>query len=172
MTMLILMAFVSAVVTFIFSFVIYRLSHKYRLYPAIRERDVHTKPTPRLGGIAMFIGVLVSFIVASQLPFFAIVFSNPGPTSAILGAAFLIVLVGVADDIWDLDWTIKLAAQIGVAGLVAWQGVQILSLPIGGITVGSPAMSFILTILTILTIFSFFSRYTLNSNTSDITLNS
>ena len=149
MLMLILMALVSAVVTFLFSFVIYRLSHKYRLYPAIRERDVHTNPTPRLGGIAMFIGVLASFIVASQLPFFAIVFRDPGPTSAILGAAFLIVLVGVADDIWDLDWTIKLAAQIGVAGLVAWQGVQILSLPIGGITVGSPAMSFILTILTI-----------------------
>jgi len=94
-------------------------------------------------------GVLVSFIVASQLPFFDIVFLNSGPTSAILGAAFLIVLVGVADDIWDLDWTIKLAAQLLVAGLVAWQGVQILSLPIGGITVGSPTMSFILTILTI-----------------------
>ncbi len=149
MLMLILMAFVSAVVTFIFSFVIYRLSHKYRLYPAIRERDVHTKPTPRLGGIAMFLGILVAFLVAGQLPFFDIVFANPGPASAIVGAAFLIVIVGVADDIWDLDWTIKLAAQLLVAGLVAWQGVQILSLPIGGITVGSPAMSFILTILTI-----------------------
>ena len=144
-----LMALVSAVVTSVFSFIIRRLSHKYRLYPKIRERDVHTKPTPRLGGIAMFMGVLVAFIVASQLPFFTIVFDNPGPPFAILGAAFLIVLVGVADDIWDLDWTIKLAAQLLVAGLVAWQGVQILSLPIGGITVGSPAMSFILTILTI-----------------------
>jgi UDP-GlcNAc:undecaprenyl-phosphate GlcNAc-1-phosphate transferase len=149
MLMLILMALVSAVVTFIFSFAIHRLGNKYRLYPAIRERDVHTKPTPRLGGIAMFMGVLAAFIVAWQLPFFDIVFANPGPTSAILGAAFLIVIVGVADDIWDLDWTIKLAAQLLVAGLVAWQGVQILSLPIGGITVGSPAMSFILTILTI-----------------------
>ena len=149
MLMLILMALISAVVTFCFSFVIQRLSLKYKLYPKIRERDVHTNPTPRLGGIAMFLGVLVSFIIASQLPFFTIIFSNPGPTSAILGAAFLIVIVGVADDIWDLDWTIKLAAQLLVAGLVAWQGVQILSLPIGGITVGSPTMSFILTILTI-----------------------
>lgn len=149
MVMLALMALVSAIVTFVFSFVILRLSLKYRLYPQVRARDVHTNPTPRLGGIAMFLGVLVSFIVASQLPFFAIVFSDPGPTAAILGAAFLIVIVGVADDIWDLDWTIKLAAQLLVAGLVAWQGVQILSLPIGGLTVGSPAMSFILTILTI-----------------------
>lgn len=64
-------------------------------------------------------------------------------------AAFLIVVVGVLDDIWDLDWTIKLAAQLGVAALVAWQGVHILSLPIGGITVGSPTMSFLLTIFVI-----------------------
>ena len=149
MLTLILMALVAAVVTFGFSFIIRRLSHKYRLYPKIRERDVHTKPTPRLGGIAMFMGVVAAFFVASQLPFFEIVFAKPGPTFAILGAAFLIVIVGVADDIWDLDWTIKLAAQLLVAGLVAWQGVQILSLPIGGLTVGSPAMSFILTILTI-----------------------
>lgn len=149
MLMLALMALVSALVTFVFSFFIRRLSHKYRLYPKIRERDVHTRPTPRLGGIAMFMGVAAAFVLASQLPFFAIVFDNPGPPFAILGAAFLIVIVGVADDIWDLDWTIKLAAQLLVAALVAWQGVQILSLPIGGLTVGSPAMSFILTIFTI-----------------------
>jgi UDP-GlcNAc:undecaprenyl-phosphate GlcNAc-1-phosphate transferase len=149
MLMLALMALVSALVTFVFSFFIRRLSHKYRLYPKIRERDVHTRPTPRLGGIAMFMGVAAAFVLASQLPFFAIVFGNPGPPFAILGAAFLIVIVGVADDIWDLDWTIKLAAQLLVAALVAWQGVQILSLPIGGLTVGSPAMSFILTIFTI-----------------------
>ena len=32
----------------------------------------------------------------------------------------------------------KLAGQFIAAGLVAWLGVQIYSLPIGGITVGSP----------------------------------
>ena len=47
---------VAAVVTFVLSLVIWRLGMRYRLYPKIRERDVHTRPTPRLGGIAMFIG--------------------------------------------------------------------------------------------------------------------
>ena len=147
--MLALMACASAVVTFGFSFVIRRLSLKYKLYPKIRERDVHTRPTPRLGGVAMFLGIALSFAVASQIPFFRVVFAEPGPVLAIMGAAFLIVVVGVLDDLWDLDWTIKLAAQLGVAALVAWQGVQILSLPIGGITVGSPTMSFLLTIFVI-----------------------
>jgi UDP-GlcNAc:undecaprenyl-phosphate/decaprenyl-phosphate GlcNAc-1-phosphate transferase len=144
-----LMAVVSGAVTFGLSWLILRLSRKYRLYPAIRERDVHTRPTPRLGGIAMFFGVMVALLIASAIPFFRVVFANPSAVLAIAGAAFLIVLVGVADDIWDLDWTIKLAAQLLVAALVAWQGVQILSLPIGGLTVGSPYMSLTITILTI-----------------------
>lgn len=144
-----LMVAITTVVTFVLSAVVLRVGLKYKLYPAIRERDVHTRPTPRLGGIAMFLGVMVAFSVASQLPFFHVVFANPGPVYAILGAAFITVLVGVTDDLWDLDWTIKLAAQLLVASLVAWQGVQILSLPIGGLTVGSPYMSMAITILSI-----------------------
>jgi UDP-GlcNAc:undecaprenyl-phosphate GlcNAc-1-phosphate transferase len=41
----------------------------------------------------------------------------------------MIVLIGVADDIWDLDWLTKLAGQILAAGLLAWQGVQIAWIP-------------------------------------------
>ena len=149
MFMLALMALASAVVTFGFSYLIRRLSLRYKLYPAIRERDVHTTPTPRLGGVAMFLGVAFSLLVASQIPFFDVVFADPGPIWSILVASLLIVVIGVVDDVWDLDWTIKLAAQLGIASLVAWQGVQILSLPIGGITVGSPTLSFVLTVLTI-----------------------
>lgn len=149
MIMLFLMLVISAIVTFALSYVVLRAGLKYKLYPQIRDRDVHTRPTPRLGGIAMFGGVVLAFAVASFLPFFHVVFANPGPVLAILGACALTVAVGVADDMWDLDWTIKLAAQIAVASLVAWQGVQILSVPIGGITVGSPYVSMIVTILVI-----------------------
>lgn len=149
MLMLTLMVVISALVTFGLSFVVLKLGLRYKLYPQIRERDVHTRPTPRLGGVAMFFGIVLAFAVASFLPFFHVVFASPGPVLAILGACALTVVVGVADDLWDLDWTIKLAAQILVATLVAWQGVQILSVPIGGITVGSPYVSMIVTILVI-----------------------
>lgn len=147
--MLALMALGAAVVTFGFSYVIRRLSLRYKLYPGIRDRDVHTTPTPRLGGVAMFFGLLATIAVASQIKYFSVVFAESGAIWAILGASFLIVVIGVLDDIWDLDWTIKLAAQLGIASLVAWQGVQILSLPIGGITVGSPTLSFLITVLAI-----------------------
>ena len=153
MTLFILLALVSAVVTFGLSIVVYKLSHRFRLYPKIRERDVHTRPTPRLGGIAMFLGILVAFgvayLVSSQFAPLRLVFSNPQQILAILGGALLIVLLGVADDIWDLDWMTKLAGQFIAAGLVAWQGVQIYSLPIGGLTVGSGWMSIVITVMAI-----------------------
>ena len=149
MLLLILLALIAAAISFAASFVIRRLSTKYHLYPQIRDRDVHTTPTPRLGGVAMFFGILVAFSIASGISFFKVVFADPEPVWAIMGAAALIVLVGVLDDIFDLDWTLKLAAQLGVAAWVAWQGVQIISLPIAGLTVGSPVLSFIITIVAI-----------------------
>ena len=140
----------SALVTFGLAHLITRLGMKYRLYPAIRERDVHKRPTPRLGGIAMFIGILVAFGVASQLPQFHLIFAKPGPIFAILGAALIIVAMGVADDIWDLDWVTKLAGQLIAAGLIAWQGVQLTSLPIsGGVIQLSSYSGLIITVLAI-----------------------
>jgi UDP-GlcNAc:undecaprenyl-phosphate GlcNAc-1-phosphate transferase len=145
-----LVAGVSGVVTFGLAWLIYKMSHKYRLYPQIRARDVHTRPTPRLGGVAMFLGIVAAFAVGSLLPPLALVYSRPGPILAILGASFLIVLIGVADDIWDLDWITKLAGQIIAAGLLAWQGYQLASLPLPGLLIiGSPFMSLILTIFVI-----------------------
>ena len=143
------MAVVSAVITLVLSMVVMKLGYRYRLYPEIRARDVHTRPTPRLGGVAMFAGILVAFGVASQVSWFGLVFDRPGPVFAILGAALMIVVIGVLDDIYDLDWMIKLAGQILAAGLLAWQGVAISSLPIGGLTVGSSQMSIMLTIFAI-----------------------
>ncbi len=153
MTLFVILALISAVVTFGLSLVVLKLSRRYRLYPKIRDRDVHTRPTPRLGGIAMFIGILVAFgaayLVSAQFAPLRLVFSNPQQILAILGAALMIVLLGVADDIWDLDWMTKLAGQFIAAGLVAWQGVQIYSLPIGGLTVGSGWMSIVISVVAI-----------------------
>ncbi|MFB9310434.1 UDP-GlcNAc:undecaprenyl-phosphate GlcNAc-1-phosphate transferase [Agromyces hippuratus] len=157
MTLFLAIALLTALVTFGGSIIVWKLSLKYKLYPKIRERDVHTRPTPRLGGVAMFVGILIAFGAAafvstlgsSRFSNIAIVFQNPGQILAILGAALLIVIVGVADDIWDLDWTTKLAAQFLAAGLITWQGVSIVSLPIGGITVGSSWMFAIITVFVI-----------------------
>ncbi len=145
-----LIAVITALITAALSWAVWRVAIRYKLHPAIRERDVHTRPTPRLGGIAMFLGVVAAFAISSTNPFFAIFWTNPWPTLSILAATLLIVLVGIADDLWDLDWMIKLGAQFVAAGIVAWFGnIQIYALPIGGVTVGSSWMSIALTVFSI-----------------------
>ncbi|WP_022888423.1 MraY family glycosyltransferase [Agromyces italicus] len=157
MTLFLSLALLAALVTFGGSIAVWKLSLKYRLYPKIRERDVHTRPTPRLGGIAMFVGILVAIGAAafvsslgvSRFSNVSIIFENPGQMLAILGAALLIVAMGVADDLWDLDWTTKLAGQFIAGGLIAWQGVTIVSLPIAGITLIPSWLSATLTVFVI-----------------------
>jgi len=146
-----LMMLVSAVVTFLGTFATLKVAHRYRLYPRIRSRDVHVRPTPRLGGIAMFLGFVATIGVAAMLGWFRSVFAEPLHIGAILAAAALITLIGVLDDLYDLDWSLKLAGQFLVAGILAWQGVQVMSLPIAGITIGSFGISFVVTVfLTVL----------------------
>jgi UDP-GlcNAc:undecaprenyl-phosphate GlcNAc-1-phosphate transferase len=148
-----LVALSSAVVTFLMSLVMWRVGVKYKLYPKIRERDVHTTPTPRLGGIAMFCGVLAAMLLASQIPFFHLVFADEKQIIAVLLAATLIVVIGVLDDFFDLDWSTKLIGQVLAAGLLAWLGgLQIDSLPIGGVTVGSTWASLALTLFTVVAV--------------------
>ena len=63
-----LVAAVAALVTAVCSAGVLRLSRRFQLTPEVRERDVHKQPTPRLGGIAMFIGILVALIYAVTHP--------------------------------------------------------------------------------------------------------
>lgn len=135
--------------SFLVALALWRLGVKYRWHRDIRPRDVHKEPTPRLGGIAVFAGLLVGVAVGSQVPILAPVFDQPRAIVAVLAAAFIVVALGVVDDIVELDWITKLSGQILAAGVVAWQGVQIVSLPVGGITLFSPTLSLILTVLAI-----------------------
>ncbi len=144
---------VTAVVTLGFTAIMWRVGLRFKLYPAIRERDVHTTPKPRIGGVAMFLGVVTAFALSSQVPYFSIIWTDPAQNWSILAAATLIVIVGVADDLWDLDWMIKLAAQFVAAGTVVWiGGVQIFYLPIGGQLVLPPWVLFALSMFAIVVV--------------------
>ena len=146
-----LIAIIATITTFIATWLVLRLAHRYKIYPAIRARDAHSRPTPRLGGIAMLLGFVAALGVAALVTKFRSVFVEPNQIWAIVGAAVIITAVGFLDDLIDLDWTLKLAGQFLAAGLLAWQGVQIVSLPIGGLSIGSLGMSLVVTVfLTVL----------------------
>ncbi|MEY4743162.1 MAG: hypothetical protein RIR34_501 [Actinomycetota bacterium] len=141
-----LIAFIAALVTFFATWAVLKLAHRFKIYPAIRARDAHSKPTPRLGGAAMMVGFAAAIGVASLLGWFHAVFVDPTKIVTILLCAVAINLLGFFDDLYDLDWTLKLAGQFLISGVLAWQGVQIVSLPIGGLTIGSTGVSLVVTV--------------------------
>ncbi|WP_278235066.1 MraY family glycosyltransferase [Isoptericola sp. AK164] len=116
---------------------------------AVRARDVHVQPTPRLGGLAMLLGIVVAVLLASRMPFLAGVFDEP-QVFGVVGGAVIVCLLGWADDVWDLDWMTKLAGQILAAGFLAINQVQLTALPMpGGLTIPSARLSLFVTILVI-----------------------
>ncbi|PRB08345.1 MraY family glycosyltransferase [Microbacterium sp. MYb64] len=140
----------TAAVTLACSWAVWQLSLRFKLYPGIRERDVHTTPTPRLGGVAMLLGILAAFAASAASPFFQIIWAQPQTMWSVLGAVLLIAIVGVIDDLWDLDWMIKLGAQFLAAGLVTIVGgLQIASLPLAEPVIGSSWLSIVITMFAI-----------------------
>lgn len=112
----------------------------------IRARDVHKVPTPRMGGLAMLLGFAVSLCFAQGLPWIGPLMHSTNQAWIILLGAALICLLGICDDIWDLDWMLKMSGQILISVLVSWQGVQIVSLPWGrGLITASPSLSMAVT---------------------------
>ena len=100
----------------------------------IRLRDAHSQPTPRLGGIAMFIGFLGAVFLATQLPALTRGFAPVTPEmTAVVAAAAAIVLTGVIDDLIELSAVLKLAGQILAALLLSTLGLtwSLLYLPVG-----------------------------------------
>lgn len=78
-------------------------------------RKVHTQPTPRAGGLAIFAALLLTTAVFAAF--------NLQSSIGILGwlLAAVIVALGLADDIRPLPWQVRLAAQAVVAVVaVAW----------------------------------------------------
>lgn len=111
-------------------------------------KHVHSKPVPRGGGISVFLSILVTslFFLTSDLHL-----------KAILLAAFLTLLVGVIDDIFDISPYVRLVTNAIAAIIVIGSGIKIdfITNPLGGIVdlnfkIGFINLSNILTFLWIL----------------------
>lgn len=87
---------------------------------------LHTKPIPRAGGVAFFLGIF--------LPGIFLVRSTP-LTFAIWAASFLALIVGTLDDKYDISRYVRLLINIVCAVIVVGAGVGIpfITNPFGGI---------------------------------------
>ena len=82
------------------------------------ERKLHKAPTPRIGGLALYLGFVSAILVNSILADWMV---------AILISGSLLLLVGILDDARELPAWSKLVAQLAAAGLVIYSG-KVLSL--------------------------------------------
>lgn len=139
---------VAAIVTYAATPLMRSLALRLRAFTPVRDRDVHTVPIPRLGGVAMFLGFLAAGLVASKLPFLQQVFTK-NEIWGIMAAGAVVCLVGAIDDVHELDPLTKLGGQLLAAGVMALAGVQLFSLPFGEATVLPAPILVFLTIFTV-----------------------
>jgi UDP-GlcNAc:undecaprenyl-phosphate GlcNAc-1-phosphate transferase len=125
-------AIVAGAVTYLLTPYVRLLAIRIHAIAGVRDRDVHIEPTPRLGGIAIVGGMLAGTLVARQIPVLGATFGNSSEPRAAMTAALLIMLLGVADDRWELDALTKLAGQIVAAGVMVLMGVQLSNLYLPG----------------------------------------
>ena len=82
-------------------------------------RRMHKVPIPRLGGLAIFIGFMVSVLILGGVR------GGNGQMQSILLGSVIIVVLGVVDDICPLPAMLKFVVQIAAALIPALNGVVI-----------------------------------------------
>ena len=102
--------------------IMFTLGHRLGLVDQPAERKIHWEPTPRIGGVAIYLGFLVAVLANSILLDWMI---------AILVSGSVLLVVGLLDDKWQLPAWVKLSAQVGGAGLVIYSGKVLTLFPSG-----------------------------------------
>ena len=79
-------------------------------------RKVHQRVMPRIGGLAIYLGFLISVLV---------VFPITNELLGLLAGSTIIMLFGIADDIRGVSPKVKLLGQIIAAGIVVMAGISV-----------------------------------------------
>jgi len=130
-----LVLLVAAAITYLATGLVRSLLVRTGRVAEIRQRDVHTQPTPSVGGVAMFTGFVSAVFLAQQLPALTRGFAPVTPEmTAVVAGAFAIVVAGVIDDLYELGAVTKLIAQFFAAVLMSLLGLvfTVFYLPGGG----------------------------------------
>ena len=121
------------ILSLLLSFATYKLAVKKKwLDYADRRRKLHAKPTPNLGGMAMFFSFLIVTILF--LCFNHVTGSYLKYIVGLIFGAFVMFVVGVIDDRKKIGPAVKFSAQIISALIIIASGVGItyINNPLGG----------------------------------------
>jgi UDP-GlcNAc:undecaprenyl-phosphate/decaprenyl-phosphate GlcNAc-1-phosphate transferase len=140
---------VAGLVTWLLTPVVRRVAIRLGAVVSPDARRVHERPTPTLGGAAMYGGFLAAMAAASVLPQFRAVFRGTSEPLGLLIGATTMFAVGALDDLRDVSPPAKLAGQVFSGSLLSILGITLLffRVPFAGFVVLSPDLSPLLTVI-------------------------
>lgn len=111
----------------------------------VTDRSSHTRPTPRLGGVALFAGIAIPsalfVLLNAALPRDG---TEWGGNLALLGwllaGGAAMFAVGLADDLWDLPPLVKLAGEAVAVAPIFLAPLRFINLEVGPVPGISPPM--------------------------------
>lgn len=119
MSLLIMFLLISFLTSMVSNFFVLRLAHRFSLFDTQDERKIHTGDVPRLGGVGILAGFLVSVVIAFNIGFFSQVDKR---IWVMLAGGLLIFIMGLSDDIKPWRARYKLLVQVLAALLVISAG--------------------------------------------------
>lgn len=144
MEKLVISFFVALALSYIFTPYAKKLAYKVGAIDVPTDnRRVHTTPTPRMGGLAIFLAFTITTLFMAELDRTLI---------GILIGATIITIMGMVDDVKPISAKYKLLIQFVAAMIVIYSGVRIeyMSIPfIGGIDI-IPEISVLITLFWII----------------------
>ncbi|HWL65129.1 MAG TPA: undecaprenyl/decaprenyl-phosphate alpha-N-acetylglucosaminyl 1-phosphate transferase, partial [Actinomycetota bacterium] len=104
----ILVGVIALAVTFTATPVVQAFARRVGAIDQPSDRKVHANPTPTLGGMAIFVGLVAAGIVAFFIPEFELAFIRSSALIGVLAGAVVIFALGAVDDLRDLPAPVKL----------------------------------------------------------------
>jgi len=143
---------VAAVTTFVVTPLVRHVALRVGAVDQPDDRRVHERPTPTMGGLAMFAGFAVALAVAWRMGRFHEIFDTSSEPLGVFLAAVVMVAVGAADDLRELSAPAKVAGQVLSASMLWWFGVTMFSfkVPFLGVLVLSNEWLPLVTVLWVL----------------------
>ncbi len=142
--------------SFLMTGAILRYSLHRSLLDMPTDRGSHEVPKPRLGGVAIVLSFSLAILTARVAGFDPL--PGFGSKAGILGAAAIIAVVGLIDDLRGLDAKLKLAAQLAATAIVIASGVvmdEVMVPLIGTVSLGPAAIP--VTVIWITAIINFYN---------------
>jgi len=117
---------VAAATTFVLTFVAQMVARRVGAIAYPVDRSAHERPTPLLGGAAMFGGFLVAIAVASRMDQFSEMFRESSEPIGLILAAGVMFIVGLLDDLREVSAPAKVAGQVFSGSLLSLLGITML----------------------------------------------